>query len=51
MVNLKEDVMSYEKKASSKMFQHAETVIPGGVTANIKHFAPYPIFMKKRKRK
>lgn len=47
MVNLKEDVMSYEKKASSKMFQHAETVIPGGVTANIKHFAPYPIFMKK----
>lgn len=28
------------------MFQDAETVIPGGVTANIKHFDPYPIFMK-----
>lgn len=28
------------------MFHEAETVIPGGVTANIKHFAPYPIFMK-----
>src|SRR5690625_347819 len=47
MVKAKEDVTSYQKQASSQMFQHAETVIPGGVTANIKHFAPYPIFMKK----
>src|SRR5690625_4629582 len=47
MVKAKEDVTSYQKQASSQMFQHAETVIPRGVTANIKHFAPYPIFMKK----
>lgn len=28
------------------MFTKANTVIPGGVTANIKYFDPYPIFMK-----
>lgn len=37
----------YEKDASRRLFQHAKKFIPGGVTANIKHFAPYPIFMKK----
>lgn len=37
---------SYQKEASSQMFKEALEVIPGGVTANIKHFAPYPIFMK-----
>lgn len=49
MAKVKEDVIFYEKHASSKLFQHAETVIPGGVTANIKHFSPYPIFMKEGK--
>ncbi|MEI3607315.1 aspartate aminotransferase family protein [Pseudogracilibacillus sp. SE30717A] len=49
MVKVKGDVTTYEKIASSKLFQHAETVIPGGVTANIKHFYPYPIFMKEGK--
>src|SRR5699024_11238954 len=49
MGRVSDEVSSYEKKASSKMFQEAETVIPGGVTANIKHFAPYPIFMKEGK--
>lgn len=37
---------SYNKVASEKLFEEALDVIPGGVTANIKHFAPYPIFMK-----
>lgn len=49
MAKIKEDVSTYEKyekRASSELFHHAGTVIPGGVTANIKHFAPYPIFMK-----
>lgn len=49
MARMTEDVSLYEKRASSQMFQHAESVIPGGVTANIKHFAPYPIFMKEGK--
>src|SRR5690625_2262148 len=49
MVKVKEDVSSYNKRASSMMFHQAETVIPGGVTANIKHFSPYPIFMKEAK--
>lgn len=38
---------SYNKAASENLFKEAQDVIPGGVTANIKHFAPYPIFMKK----
>src|SRR5699024_11999376 len=49
MAKIKEDVSTYEKyekRASSELFHHAGTVIPGGVTANIKQFAPYPIFMK-----
>lgn len=40
------EASTYEKDKSFDMFQQAEGVIPGGVTANIKHFAPYPIFMK-----
>lgn len=31
------------------MFDHANKVIPGGVTANIKYFDPYPIFMERAK--
>src|SRR5690625_4073585 len=40
------EASTYEKDKSFDLFQRAGTVIPGGVTANIKHFAPYPIFMK-----
>lgn len=31
------------------MFNQANKVIPGGVTANIKYFDPYPIFMERAK--
>lgn len=34
-------------KSSLQMYEKAKDVIPGGVTANIKYFAPYPIFMEK----
>src|SRR5690625_357243 len=47
MVHVKQKRPAYHKEKSLAMFQEAEEVIPGGVTANIKHFAPYPIFMKK----
>lgn len=46
MVSVEANVENYEKNNSSKLFDQAQSVIPGGVTANIKHFAPYPIFMK-----
>ncbi|RYG73029.1 aspartate aminotransferase family protein [Lentibacillus lipolyticus] len=31
--------------ASEQLYQDAKTVMPGGVTANIKHFPPHPIYM------
>ncbi len=34
-------------KQSAELFEKAKKVIPGGVTANIKHIAPHPIFMDK----
>ncbi|MGP4081142.1 aspartate aminotransferase family protein [Pseudalkalibacillus sp. R45] len=34
-------------KQSAESFEKAKKVIPGGVTANIKHIAPHPIFMDK----
>ncbi|MEC5422550.1 aspartate aminotransferase family protein [Virgibacillus sp. C22-A2] len=40
---------SYEKVSkiqSEAMFHRAKQVIPGGVSANIKYFAPHPIIMK-----
>ncbi|WP_411954190.1 aspartate aminotransferase family protein [Alkalibacillus sp. S2W] len=39
--------MSFENKiaGSAKAHEQAKQVIPGGVTANIKHFAPHPIVM------
>lgn len=46
MISVSKEVPTYAKEASSELFDQAQTVIPGGVTANIKHFAPYPIFMK-----
>ncbi|WP_261129780.1 aspartate aminotransferase family protein [Bacillus sp. Marseille-Q3570] len=36
-------------KQSAESFEKAKKVIPGGVTANIKHIAPHPIFMDKGK--
>src|SRR5690625_3060596 len=47
MVNVHNDNRIPNKEQSFKLFQQAEHIIPGGVTANIKHFAPHPIFMKK----
>src|SRR5690625_2466305 len=35
------------QEKSKQLYEKATKVIPGGVTANIKHFSPYPIFMKK----
>src|SRR5690625_4951944 len=46
MVSADEEVYTLDKTQSKKLFEQAEKLIPGGVTANIKHFAPYPIFMK-----
>ncbi|WP_096198953.1 aspartate aminotransferase family protein [Bacillus sp. FJAT-45350] len=34
-------------KMSRQFMEKAKEVMPGGVTANIKYFAPYPIVMKK----
>jgi glutamate-1-semialdehyde 2,1-aminomutase len=41
----------YMKKTptSEKLWKQASQVMPGGVTANIKYFEPYPVFMKKAK--
>src|SRR5690625_2956360 len=47
MVSVHRDSHTFYKETSLKLFQEAEAVIPGGVTANIKHFNPHPIFMKK----
>lgn len=40
-------IEEYEKltPTSKNMFEQAEQVLPGGITANIKYYAPYPIFM------
>ncbi len=39
--------MSNPPKSSKDLFEKASQVIPGGVTANIKYFAPHPIFMER----
>lgn len=41
----------YMKKTptSARLWRQACKVMPGGVTANIKHFEPYPVFMEKAK--
>ncbi|OYD07620.1 aspartate aminotransferase family protein [Paludifilum halophilum] len=31
---------------SAEMYEEASETMPGGVTANIKHFEPYPLFME-----
>lgn len=42
---------NYMKKTrkSTRLWKQASKVMPGGITANIKYFEPYPIFMKKAK--
>ena len=46
MVSVEPNVDQFGKNESVKLFEQAQSVIPGGVTANIKHFSPHPIFMK-----
>jgi glutamate-1-semialdehyde 2,1-aminomutase len=41
------DLFEKSHKKSGEMFHEACEVIPGGVTANIKYFEPYPIIMEK----
>jgi len=42
---------NYVKKTrkSAGLWKRASELMPGGITANIKYFEPYPIFMKKAK--
>ncbi|WP_017437232.1 aspartate aminotransferase family protein [Saccharococcus caldoxylosilyticus] len=44
-----EFLLSNLTSKSAEYYQRACEVIPGGVTANIKYFAPHPIVMKKGK--
>ncbi|MEB1806184.1 MAG: aspartate aminotransferase family protein [Bacillaceae bacterium] len=39
--------LSKKTKKSYEFFEQSKDVMPGGVTANIKYFAPYPIVMEK----
>ncbi|MFD6211570.1 aspartate aminotransferase family protein [Peribacillus sp. NPDC060253] len=41
--------LSENTKKSAELFEKACEVIPGGVTANIKYFAPHPLMMEKGK--
>lgn len=41
------DDLPERHQSSKELFQKASQVIPGGVTANIKYFAPHPIFMER----
>jgi len=42
---------TYTKKTrrSSRLWRQASRVMPGGITAGIKYFEPYPLFMKRAK--
>lgn len=42
-------LLSEKMNRSAELFEKACEVIPGGVTANIKYFAPHPIMMEKGK--
>ncbi|WP_031407748.1 aspartate aminotransferase family protein [Geobacillus vulcani] len=44
-----ENLLSHSTPKSAEYFRKACEWIPGGVTANIKYFAPHPIAMKKGK--
>ncbi|NIR86190.1 aminotransferase class III-fold pyridoxal phosphate-dependent enzyme [Candidatus Bathyarchaeota archaeon] len=48
---MKDPTVTYRKRTptSQKFWQKAQRLIPGGITANVKHYNPYPIFMKKAK--
>lgn len=46
MTKTQEPILSEKLKTSYKLHQEAAEVIPGGVTANIKYFAPHPIVME-----
>jgi glutamate-1-semialdehyde 2,1-aminomutase len=41
--------INYMKKTrkSARLWKEASKIIPGGITANVKYFEPYPIFIKK----
>ncbi|MGJ9382566.1 aspartate aminotransferase family protein [Salipaludibacillus sp. CF4.18] len=45
------NALNYQSKTiiSKRQMKDAENYLPGGVTANIKYFSPYPIVMKKGK--
>lgn len=41
------ELLSENTNQSAKMYERAKSVIPGGVTANIKYFEPHPIIMER----
>ncbi|MFP5111489.1 aspartate aminotransferase family protein [Bacillaceae bacterium C204] len=47
-LNLRNALIEFEKRTpkSQAFIQEANTIMPGGVTANIKFFEPYPIVMQ-----
>ena len=42
-----ETIYRQQTYASAGFWKEAGKVIPGGVTANVKYFSPYPLFMRK----
>jgi len=46
---MRDPISDYLKRtrASARLWRQASKAMPGGVTANIKYFEPYPIFMRK----
>src|SRR5699024_4521394 len=42
-------IVMMDNTKSYQLFQKAKEIMPGGITANIKNFSPYPIFMKSGK--
>lgn len=44
-------ILEYKARtpASAKWFQHAQKLLPGGVTGNVKFYGPYPVYAKKAK--
>ncbi len=48
MSNAKTTYMKRTRR-SAALWKRASKVLPGGITANVKFFEPYPIFMKKAK--
>ena len=48
-MSLEELMQEYARRnpSSQKAYEKACKDIPGGITANVKFFAPFPLFMKK----